>query len=241
MKTIDRYSAADLARLTDPAREALAVYQELAEQVVIDAATASLLEEAPQKGYLARGQGVVRSLGGESLGYLAVIAFNPADGTGDSTIRDFLGRTVLFPTIAESYPQEPKAIPREKTGIHSEVFMPLFTLDLGSENAEPRYFAGSLDELGLRRNLITKIAEVGQTRSTLVTDEKLFPISTFTVAPNVDRTRNGHRWGDPHAIFNAIPNLLQVGAFFAVRDEVAAEYSGLLRGLNPKMPDGWKS
>lgn len=220
-----------LASFKYPVSEALGYYQEMAERLSLDIEAASSLELRPDKGYAARSDSVVTSRGME-VGRLGVLAFINGEGTGDESFRRLAGLTMAHP-----YPLEPQCVPRSKAEFNREIHMTLFTREARGKNPKFKQFAGTYDLLGINnRSNVKKIGDLGQRRSTIGTKAVLHPAVTLTVGPTPTRKFHGARFGDPHAVFSAVPKTIQVCAFFGVTAELLHEDPEILKGLHPRLP-----
>src|SRR3989344_5034398 len=200
---------------------ALRAYQEFSDGLEFDSDSASHLVLTPDKTNSARSKTSVVYLG-DKVGDLYVIAFKPGDGTGDESSRRIADLVVDHP-----YPRFPRVVPRDKRGIHTEAHLAIVAHKVDDVHAEPKLYAGSLDELGLRGNRVVKIAELGHDLS----EEDLTPLSTLTTG----YLESMQRFGDPHAIYNALGQIV-VCAFLAISDEVNKAHPTVLSGLNPRLP-----
>ena len=211
-----------LSRLEAPIHSAISTYQRIADSgLVFDAGKASKLELTPDKPNSARSESKVFYNDG-MLGTLYVIAFKPGDGTG-SEITHKLGDLRIEPP----YPRDTRVVPRSKEGVHSEAHLAILRHGLEDVHAYPELFQGTLDELTLDGDTVRKTHEIGQA----VDENIIAPLTTLTVWHIIRE-----RFGDPHAIYNSIPNYLQVCAFLALRNEIADKHPDALIGLRPHYP-----
>lgn len=213
---------ADLLKRIEPtARIALDYYQRISDGLVFDE-NASKLKPTTDKPNSARSETIAK-FQGEPIGNLYVIAFKPGDGTGSEVNYQLENLQVDSP-----YTREALIVPRNKTGVHSEVHMTLATYDSGELRAEPKLYAGRFDLIGLDGNTVSKIGELGNSAQRDVA----IPVRTFTVG-----WRNGIRVGDPHAVFNPLSSkLVQVCAFLAISDEMYKAHPTVWNGLKPQFP-----
>lgn len=190
-------------------------------------------------------------LEGNPVAEAVAIVFAPGDGTGDTNARPLEGLDT------GPYPHADLVVPRPKTGIDHEAYLPLATVDLDSISQQAIPFAGSLHMLGevagpKGERALTRLATLGlnavdfaRAMNGLFQPEPLATLTTgyesgLTVSP---RVRVG-RFGDPHAVFNPYdsrlgdkPDRLQVCAFLPITDKQAslrARY--VLRALGATMP-----
>lgn len=220
-----------LTDLEDPIYNALSKYENNTDKRVrFQPADASLLELAHDKPYAGRSKTVVRYLN-KPVADLIIVAFAPYDGTGAESIHHKLTHT-----NTGSYPRHPRVIPRPKD-CHSEVHLTIASQFVGSPRQDARMYAGSLDLLGLEQDDVVKIGELGQPRQDY---EQLMsgvhrlgkPTTTLTVGDHYNSaTANdvGERFGDPHAVYNPFPNMLQVCGFIGVGTPEHAEMFRLLQ------------
>lgn len=210
-----------MERLESPIRIALTTYQEISNGLKLDADVACNLNLTPDKPNSARSE-VDASFRGTQIGKMYIIAFKPGDGTGSEVsyqLKDLL--------VDSPYPKKICIVPRNKTGVHSEAHLTVVTHKIDDPHAEPELFAGLFDLLGLKGNTVKKIAELGRP----TTQETATPMATLTVGYG----KRGERFGDPHAIYNAIQTI-QVCAFLAIAIDIHKVYPDILAGLNPQQP-----
>jgi hypothetical protein len=210
-----------LESLEAPIQHALRSYEELSEgRMAFDAANASRLVATPDKPNSARGDGLAL-FENEAIGKLFVIAFAPGDGSGDESAHKLIDLAV-DPT----YPRTQRIVPRDKSAAHSEAHMTILSQQIDSKLREPKLFDGQFDLLGL-----TSAVSIGRI-GTLGRAEYLpQPCTTLTVGYS-----QGERFGDPHAVYSARPDIVQVCAFLAISPEVHAKKSAALESLEPKLP-----
>jgi hypothetical protein len=223
----------ELDGLAAPLHDALAAYQELGEgRFRLNLDEAVRLALTPDKPNSARSAtAVTTGESDEELAKLYVIAFKPGDATGDES-----GRSLHSLTVASPYPVEPKIVPRNKTGIHHEVLLTLLCQSLASPQADPEPFAGTFHMLGIERALVKKVGELGHPLDRPAGAHS--PLATYTVGQRRARGqgRKIERFGDPHAVYSAVPDALQICAFLAISHDVQVEYPDLLSGLRPRYP-----
>ena len=209
-----------LSRLEAPIHSAISIYQRVTNnRIAFDANIACRLVPTPDKPNSARSESKVFYDGGLP-GILYVIAFKPGDGTGSEATHKLEDLEIEAP-----YPRETKVIPRSKEGIHSEVHLTVLRHGIDDVHAYPELFQGNLDELTIDGKTIRKTYEIGQARD----EDIIISVATLTTG----YYQNGERFGDPHAIYNSIPNYLQVCAFLAVANGIQ---SGYLEKLDPQLP-----
>ena len=219
----------DLRTLEMPIHDALEMFQEISNQrIVFDLDNAPTLELTPDKPNSARSTTEV-SHRGETIGKMSVIAFAPYDGTGDES-----AYSVHDVTSAPRYvlPISPKIVPRSKTGIYSEIHLPLTGQFTALPDRDPVLFAGHLDVLGFdnRYRLIT-IGRLGQGLTDFVNALESGSPATPTARLTTGYDRRGERFGDPHSVYNGSPVALQVCAFLAIRSEMADEHKSIVDEL----------
>lgn len=224
----------DLTTFEEPIREALQHYENVSGTLEFNLDAAPKLELTPDKPNSARSATVVKHLG-ETMGTLYVIAFAPKDGTGDEktySVNQILGKPKWLPL-------EPKAMPRSKAGIHSEIHLPLASQFAEIKTDEPTLFAGNLSLIGIdQRWHLRLIGELGQ-GPTLFTNALEFarpalePVIRLTAGTNETLD---HRIGDPHAVYNDHPQVVQVAGFLAVTDEMAPKHGSLAEELGARQP-----
>ncbi len=199
-------------------------------QMGFDLEAATKLTATPDKPNSARSVSKVQ-YGKDIIGDLFVIAFAPYDGTGDD-------KTLHLPSvdIAPGYPRTPKILPRSKAGIHSEVHLPLLAIDSAVDSAEPDMLYGRYDLIGLDQGVVGKIGWLVSYQGMPLDRSS----ATYTVGYDYDRYRSyfggGVRFGDPHAVYNPSPNLLQVCGFIALTNEQYENTPGALQSLSPNSP-----
>ncbi len=146
------------------------------------------------------------------VGDLYALVFQPGDGTGDSKTHRLEDLTI---PLEYQHPEKPeRVIPRAKTGVICEGFLPLFSLTPQGYSA---MFAASLEELGLINKTISPLWKLGLALpdySAALREETLAkPQIHFTVGTNL-----GKRFGDPHSIYypKNSEEALQVAGFLAI-------------------------
>lgn len=226
-----------LASVAEPLAYALEAYRDLSrgrlDFDVIKAATT--LELTPDKPNSARSVVSVTS-GEKSVGDMYVIAFQPGDGTGDESFIKLHGGV----TFAEGIPISKNVLPRQKAGVATEVHLPLFSQRIDDVHAEPELFGGNYDLLGLRRNLIKKIGELGHQKLQHNKSHlgEFSPFAMFTVGTTPTEGPEQKRFGDPHSVY--VPEdaeMLSFCAFLAVSDGAEVDAS-IFEGLSPQLPRG---
>ncbi len=211
--------------LEDPIRVALQGYQEVSDnKLEFDIDEAAILGLTPTESNSARSRTATKFLG-KPIGDLFVIAFKPGDGSGKET--NFKLEDLV---VNGDYPNVVAVTPRRKTGTHSEGHLTVVSNKLDDVHADPELYDGTFDLLGLDGKTVKKIGELGQAKTVSV--DELKPFTTLTVGND----GRGERFGDPHAVYNSRPELLQVCAFLAVTDEVYREYGDILTHLKPHEP-----
>ena len=190
--------------------------------LVFSSDVACKLEPTPTKPNSARSESDA-CLNGEVIGKLFVIVFKPTDGSGSEVSYKLADLKVNSP-----YPVGVQAVPRNKTSIYNEGHLAIATQSIDNVHAEPRLYAGTFDLLGLKDKKVVKIGELGHPKKQQIE----IPVATLTVG-----YENGLRFGDPHAVYSAIPGSLQVCAFLAISDEVQREHPDILKALNPQIPN----
>ncbi|OGL34526.1 hypothetical protein A3F65_02695 [Candidatus Saccharibacteria bacterium RIFCSPHIGHO2_12_FULL_47_16b] len=157
---------------------------------------------------------------------LALVAFQPGDGTGNEESGYTLNDIIVDPP----YPKEAKIVPRKKP-YDREVHLPILSFGL---DTPPQVFAGELELLGLMDHRLTRIGMLGQP----IADERLKPVATYTVGyrDDINTPDALERFADPHAVYNA-SRVLVVAGFIAVNGKINNQYPDLLSCLNPRYPD----
>lgn len=221
-----------IERLEEATRTALQSFvPESGYTVEFDLERAPVLELTPEKPYLARSVTAFKHLG-EVAGNLYVIAFGPGDGTGDEstyTADQLRGSTGGLPLL-------PRAIPRSKAGIHSEVCLALASVPSDEEIGHPVALTGSLTLVGIDESYrLTHLGVLGQTPGDFMTSLKntrsYSPVATLTTG-----TVEGlGRIGDPHAVYNLYP-AVQVFGFMAVSGSQVERHASLSSDLRAKPP-----
>lgn len=216
----------DLPAMREPLREALAVYES---HYGGDLRFGDFPELAPtpEKPNSARTVVPVSYKGLPPLDMYTIV-FLPHDGTGDANTYP-LGELDI-PDYLQFAEKPERVIPRSKRGVDYEGFFPLFSVAGG----DCHMFASSLAELRTagpeERAQWERMVPGGKFTWGIQVEGFLgsYP-SEFSqrlqagFQPQVwftTGTRNGQRFGDPHAIYNPFESgLLQVGGFLAVKDE----------------------
>lgn len=219
----------DLATLEEPIHDALTVFQDISDnRIVFNLAEAPTLSLTPEKPNAARSATTVKHLG-EAAGTLYVIAFAPFDGTGDENT--YSRDKITFP-----YPLSPEAklIPRAKRGVASEINLPLVSQFAEIKDAHQAIFAGNLDLMGVDEAFTLKrIGRLGQEA-----DFFIKALQNGVTAEPTPRLTTGYnsrwdkRFGDPHAVYNPYPNVVQVAAFLAITDELAEIHDSMIAELD---------
>ena len=219
-----------LERLQEPIKEALKTYQNISNNgLVFDADEAGKLNLTPDKPNSARSE-TAATFKGEKIGSLYVIAFKPGDGTGSEAPVRQLKDLVVEPP----YPRASLVVPRIKSGVWCEAHLTIVSQRAEDVHAEPQLYNGRFDLLGMEGNTVRKIGELGNP----IAQEIGVPAATFTVGYRpVPGYREMERFGDPHAVYSAVPDSIQVCAFLAISDEVSRKFYTILNGLNPKYPN----
>lgn len=204
-------SGIELSAITEPVRQALIGYQRWSEDTVrFELDEASRLESTPDKPNAARSVTTIRYLG-EAVATMYVIAFRPGDGTGDET-------TYQLNTLdTGEYPVRTSVVPRSKTPVHTEAYVPLTSLIIDQPNADPVLYAGNQARIGVYGQKLVALGDIGQTREEF---QASMGGRRKIILPRVSLTtglqESGERFGDPHAIYNNHPEYLQVCGFFAL-------------------------
>lgn len=208
---------------------ALGEYEELAEgAVTFHPVHAAQLALTPDKPNTARSVTPVWHWGKEA-GKLVVIAFEPGDGSGDELTHQ------LTDLDTGSYPHASKIVPRGKAGIHSEAHLTIASV------YEDNFavYAGNLTELGLSvgRDTVIKLGELGQSgpefHRVMANQAAANPTATLTTGYRraLRSEAGGERFGDPHAVYNAHPEIVQVCGFIALSTQAAPQHLGILQSL----------
>lgn len=221
-----------LSRLEVPIWIALKSYQDITDgKLRFEVAKACKLIQTPGKANSARSATDVTLIDtynrAQIISKLYVIAFKPGDGTGDTTTYKMGDLDVDGP-----YPNTERVIPRSKKDIRYETHLTVVAHKIDDSHAEPELFKGTFDLLGLKGKTVLKKGELGQSGE----KKAAYPKTTFTLG-YVD----GQRFGDPHAVYSAIPDSLQVCAFIALTEEMDAKLflehsSNPLHKLHPEPP-----
>jgi hypothetical protein len=221
-----------LSRFEGPIRQAVRTYEILADNgLQLDSNNACKLELTPTRPNSARSVTEVLFMA-ENIGKLYIIAFKYGDGTGD----ELNGYKLEDLEVDEGYPRSTLVVPRNKTdvdpnkSVHHEAHLTIVTHKIEDVHAEPVMFAGRLDVLGLKGKKITKIGQLGYSKSE--DGDSYDPLATFTVGFDSE----GERFGDPHAVYDGISDSVQVGAFLAVTERINNLYPHLFDSLAPQMP-----
>lgn len=186
------------------------------------------LKLTPDKPNSARSVTMVTDYAGRLVGNLFVIAFKPEDGTGDES--SYKVSQFTF----EGYPQTAKTLPRDKTGIHTEVYLPLLSHYIEDVHAEPVIFGGHLDLLGLdARGGSVRVVKKASLGSPATGEQTAHPLYTTSYR---DRHENRGRFGDPHAIYNSNQDSLVVAGFLALSEELYKQTPGLIDSLESLRP-----
>jgi hypothetical protein len=214
-----------LTKFEEPIWDALEEYEAISEgRLELAHMDATHLKLTPDKPYSARSQTPVR-FDREYIGDMYVIAFSPYDGTGDEeTLR--LGKT----SVDQRLPQQPKIMPRSKAGIHSEGLLTLAQANVDFPADDPDLFEGSFELIGLKDDEVTEVGHLGHISHLFRLASR--PSVTYTVG----RDQDGERFGDPHAVYSALDNVVQVCGFLAVTNEVAKKHPTVLESLNARRP-----
>jgi len=226
-----------LPRFADPIEAALLRYQEIAQsnggEVKFDISNATRLEVIEGKPNYARSETLV-SYGGEQALKMFIIAFRPGDGTGDLNTVHSMDDILSY----SNYPRLPKVVPRSKAAAHTEGHLTVASFIPEQANEDPRMYAGRLDLIGLRvdEKRLIKLAVLGQGlreyENAVLFGDPVEP----TVTATAGYLPNGSRFGDPHAVYNATPEV-QVGGFIAVPPELAATHGRVLDLLGIRTPE----
>lgn len=229
-----------LTSFQDPIYTALAGYAELSQgRVSFDRDAAVQLERTTRdvKPNSARSVSTVTHLG-KVAGDLYVIVFAPGDGTGDENTYK------LAALNTGMYPRDAKVVPRSKAAAHTEGHLTIASFNLDRPGADPALFAGNQKLLGLGLGLSDHVVvELGQLGQNPVFYQQALAGVGMAAPPSTTLTtgfsREGKRFGDPHAVYNPYPEAVQVCGFLALTPEAAREHSQLffsLRALEPLLP-----
>lgn len=181
---------------------------------------------APEKPYSASGQRAI-FYRGVYAGMLTVLVLGPGDGTGDENT---ISTAAVQASQFDPYKVRPGIMPRSKSGISSELCLPLFSCDSSNE---PVLYAAHLDQLTVRQGRVRKIFTLGQSAVEFgnIMDGEYVPIpqavgtvglrakpadSVSNTAWPTHSTYDEERYGDPHAIFNST-GFVQVVGFYGLR------------------------
>ena len=227
-------------RLKEPAVEALRGYQEITQgRLGFDLDNLPDFELTPEKPNSARFTTTANWLG-KKVGDVFVIVFQPGDGTGDQKSGYILDEL----EVDRRYPRVPAVVPRNKKNddpeksTFSEVHMPLVQQRIDDVHADPVAYGGTLDLLGLvDGNRVTRIGRLGQPYAGR--DVLPDPVATRTVGYIPGQEGGLERFGDPHSVYNALPENLQIAAFLALTEAVRASFGNRdpLTFLQPRYPD----
>ena len=174
------------------------------------------LSPTPQKGYSARGSAVVNYKGIQQ-GLLNIVAFCRGDGTGDeSKIKE---SNVQFPDRLSNLTDRKRIIPRAKLEIVLEAFFPLYSV----QNKVVLPHLASLEELTLDlfgpKPYISKLCDLGVSPQRFVTENPEHWNEPGKIQLTTGYSRNGQRFGDPHAVFYGWKSeVIQVVGFLAIKD-----------------------
>lgn len=166
-----------------------------------------------------------------------IIAFAPFDGTGDEStykVADFITPTYL--------PREPKIVPRSKVAIHTEAHLAIALQTIDTPQASPRLYANYLGLLGIPQdyifegNCICDIATLGPTSDAFDAGSAANNANTTVGYMDLrghwnDSAGEMRRFGDPHAIYNAAANTVQIAGFLAISHEQDPKHLDALRRL----------
>lgn len=244
-----------LAALREPIHAALDAYTTATDgHVQFDLTKAVQLEWNDQLPNLAKSVTPVQYYG-KAAGTLAIVAFEPGDGTGAESpvwkVDDFDTR---------QYPRKPKVIPRTRA-VFGEVHLPIASFDLGAEEDQrPVMFAGNLALLGSEwkqrqtpQLVIVKLGELGQSvndfqiamdPADVPKKNSAAPVATFSVGYRGLFTAEGGNlepFGEPGAVYNEHPNIVQVCGFLSVaRSHSGGNNAGIFRALQAVEPKAAK-
>lgn len=221
-------SGIPLKAFEDPIWDVLQTYELRSEDRVEFDLDAIELEAIADKPYSARSQSPVK-FDGEQFADLYVIAFEPGDGTGNDNDYQLNKFSVEF-----GYPRASKIVPRRKLGIHSELWLPLAMA--AAENPSDDIIAGQgeLELMGV--NILQRVIQrFAHLSSQPQLGHNLEDVnSVYTVGYYNSSNR---RFGDPHAVYNAIPDRVQVCGFLALSDDVYRQKGEEpLDVLSPRFP-----
>jgi hypothetical protein len=219
-----------LEAFQEPIDTAYGNYQELAGNNNVDISfqrlAAGRLELTPDKPNTARSVTVMRH-DDQVIGEVYTILMAPYDGTGDENVFR-LGQNIQVADgsrVHKWYPGDyPAIVPRPKGRAHTELWLPLTAIDPYAGGSQALH-AGKLDVLGTDSIKVapwelTVLGELG-----LSGQDFSDALNGFTeVPPRAQLTtgyKDGRRFGDPHAIYNAT-SALQVCGFVALSHEVMA-------------------
>ncbi len=217
-------------------RSAVRDYQRLGNgTLVFDPDRAAELQLTPEKPNSARSKTEVRDHRGDYVGDLYTIAFKPEDGTGDEGT--FKVHDLDFDP---EYPQEAKTVPRSKSATHTEIYLPILSQRI-DRHFSPTPFGGTLDLLGLdkshKRPKVIKLGELGY--QGWADPRKPQAVYTTGWRKNLGKPFK-ERFGDPHAVFNSLPDTLVIAAFLAVTNDtlLRANSTALtsLESIRPREP-----
>jgi hypothetical protein len=194
-------------------------------EVEFDIDAALDLTECLGKSYSAKSTSQVIHMG-EKVTSLTVVVFAPGEGTGNED--DFK----LKDLDMGEFPWESQFVPRSKAGIFMEACLSLAAKEIDKPNVDPVRNLGSLTEVGFDAvpNKVVKLGTLGQPeRSYLngLAKRHMYPKVTFTTAPGL----NDSRLGDPHAVVNIRPDIVQVAAFLSLDEETANTHKAMFTKL----------
>jgi len=154
------------------------------------------------------------------VGDICAILFAPGDGTGDAKIYSFKSLEVPPEYVHQKMPE--RVLPRKKI-CPMELFVPFFSIKAG------RAYHGlaSLEELtiddGDFPKKLLKLFDLGYSVPEYRKELRV-PPSESDHGPNsvgwlqltTGYTRSGRKFGDPHAIFDSVPETMQVVGFLSI-------------------------
>jgi hypothetical protein len=226
----EHVSGIPLADFQDPIRAALQRYVERTYGHVgfdLDAAVDLRRTPKSEKPNSARSASTVRYFGKEA-GQLHVLVFAPGDGTGDEN-------TYKLHTLdTDVWPHEAKVVPRDKSLVNTEAHLTLASFRADEPNTDPVMFAGNQKLLGLRGGRVVLLGELGQFtphfQTAMASEHPVQPEVIYTTGYN----DSGERFGDPHAVYNAHPEAVQVCGFIAVTADVPDPQLRMFRDLGAR-------
>ena len=155
------------------------------------------------------------------IGNMYVIAFARGDGTGDD--KTFKLEDITIPGEYRHNTKPEKVIPRAKTGIALEGFLPLFSL---TPKEKVLMYTTSLEELGLDENKkLVKLTDLGMHSYWFkeIIREASYVKQLYTPRPTIHyttytRASEKIRMVDPHAIhYNSqVADDMNIGGFLAI-------------------------